>query len=90
MEKSYSQEEDCIKLAHIFKVQLGEKIDYYNLGNIPGGKYLSSFRINNGEYMFNGRYLPFYFKFNKIISQGTTPNLNVFEMIFSPLLTTTN
>ena len=67
MNEYYSKAEDCYFLASKLKKKLGNKIDFYGSTNIeiPSGKYLSSYRRNNGEYMHNGHYLPFYFKFSK-------------------------
>lgn len=67
MSELYSKAEDCNLLANKLKKKLGDKIDFYGSTyiEIPSGKYLSSYRINNGEYMFNGQCLPFYFKFSE-------------------------
>ena len=67
MNEYYSKAEDCYLLASKLKKKLGNKIDFYGSTNIeiPSGKYISSYRRNNGEYMHNGHYLPFYFKFSK-------------------------
>ena len=50
-----------------FAVLSRDKIDFYGSTyiEIPSDKYLSSYRKNNGEYMFNGQWLPFYFKFSE-------------------------
>lgn len=67
MKEAYSKMEDCYLLAKKLKKELGNKIDFYGstLNGISRGKYLSSYRRNNGEYMFNGHCLPFYFKFSE-------------------------
>lgn len=67
MSEYYSKAEDCYRLAIKLKKKLGDKIDFYGSWyiEIPSGKYLSSYRKNNGEYMFDGHYLPFYFKFSE-------------------------
>ena len=67
MSEYYSKAEDCHLLARKLKKALGSKIDFYGSTNIeiPSGKYLSSHRKNNGEYMHNGHTLPFYFKYSK-------------------------
>ena len=67
MSEYYSKAEDCYLLASKLKKKLGNKIDFYGSTNIeiPSGKYLSSYRRNNGEYMHNEHYLPFYFKFSE-------------------------
>lgn len=67
MTEFFSKTEDCYILARKLKKELGNKIDFYGTTyiEIPSGKYLSSYSRNNGEYMFNGQYLPFYFKFSK-------------------------
>lgn len=66
MSEYYSKAEDCYLLSKKIKKELGSKIDFYGSTNIeiPSGKYLSSYRKNNGEYIFNGHTLPFYFKFS--------------------------
>ena len=69
-EEIYSSAEDCYELSKELKEKLGKKIYFYgSLYNpTPNGKYLSSYRINNGEYMsYNMKALPFYFKFAKNI-----------------------
>jgi hypothetical protein len=67
MSESYSKEIDCNLLASKLKKKLGNKIDFYGsmYKETPSGKYLSSYRRNNRESMFNGRCLPFYFKFSE-------------------------
>ena len=67
MSELFSKAEDCSLLASRLKKKLGDKIDFYGSTyiEIPNGKYLSSYRKNNGEYMFNGQWLPFYFKFSE-------------------------
>lgn len=67
MSDLYSKAEDCNLLASKLKKKLGDKIEFYGSTyiEIPSGNYLSSYRRNNDEYMFNGQSLPFYFKFSK-------------------------
>lgn len=67
MSDLYSKAEDCNLLANKLKKKLGDKIDFYGSTyiEIPSGKYLSSYRRNNGEHIFNGQCLPFYFKFSE-------------------------
>lgn len=67
MSELFSKAEDCSLLASRLKKKLGDKIDFYGSTyiEIPSDKYLSSYRKNNGEYMFNGQWLPFYFKFSE-------------------------
>ncbi len=67
MSEMYSKAEDCSLLAAKLKDKIGYKIVFYGYTNtpLPSGKYLSSYRINNGEQMFNGQCLPFYFKYSK-------------------------
>ncbi len=67
MGELFSKAKDCSILASMLKKKLGNKIDFYGSTyiEVPSGKYLSSYRRNNGEYMFNGQWLPFYFKFSK-------------------------
>lgn len=67
MSELFSKAEDSHLLARKLKKKLGDKIDFYGPTyiEIPSGKYLSSYRRNNGEYMFNGHCLPFYFKFSE-------------------------
>ena len=67
MSELFSKAEDCNLLASKLKRKLGDKIGFYGSTyiEIPSGEYLSSYRRNNGEYMFNGQCLPFYFKFSK-------------------------
>lgn len=67
MSELFSKAKDCNLLASKLKKQLGDKIDFYGSTyiEIPSGKYLSLYRRNNGEYMFNGQCLPFYFKFSE-------------------------
>lgn len=67
MSELFSKAEDCSLLASRLNKKLGDKIDFYGSTyiEIPSGKYLSSYRRNNGEYMFNGQWLPFYFKFSE-------------------------
>ena len=67
MNELFSKAEDCHLLASKLKKKLGKKIDFYGSTHqeISSGKYLSSYRRNNGEYMFNGHCLPFYFKFSE-------------------------
>ena len=54
-------------LAKKLKQKLKNKIDFYGSTNtpLPSGKYLPTYRRKNGEYMFNGHCLSFYFKFSK-------------------------
>ena len=81
----FSKEEDCYILAKKLKKTLGNKIDFYGSIRtpIPSGKYLSSYRKNNGEHMFNGHCLPFYFKFSNNeflrIGVGANYSCNSFE-----------
>ena len=68
MEELYSKAEDCYELSKKLKKELGNKIDFYGFmyTYIPSGKYLSSYRKMNGEYMsYNAHALPFYIKFAK-------------------------
>ena len=60
---SLVDDDDLSKL----KKKLGDKIDFYGSTyiEIPSGKYLSLYRINNHENMYYGKCLPFYFKFSK-------------------------
>ena len=63
----FSKTEDCNLLASKLKKELENKIDFDNSTNIeiPNGKYLSLYRINNQEDMHYGKWLPFYLKFSK-------------------------
>ena len=67
MNEFYSKTEDCYLLAGKLKKELENKIEFWGstYQEVPSGKYLSSYRRNNGEYMFNGQYIPFYFKFSE-------------------------
>ena len=67
MNEFYSKTEDCYILAGKLKKGLENKIEFWGstYQEVPSGKYLSSYRRNNGEYMFNGQYIPFYFKFSE-------------------------
>lgn len=67
MNDMVSKTKDCYLLAKKLKQKLRNKIDFYGSTNtpLPSGKYLSTYRRKNGEYMFNGHYLSFYFKFSK-------------------------
>ena len=67
MSELFSKAEDCNLLATKLKKKLGDKIDFYGstYNGIISGYYLSSYRRNTGEYMFNGYVLPFYFKFSE-------------------------
>ena len=67
MNEFYSKTEDCYQLAGKLKKELENKIEFWGstYQEVPSGKYLSSYRRNNGEYMFNGQYIPFYFKFSE-------------------------
>ena len=67
MNEFYSKTEDCYLLAGKLKKELENKIEFWGstYQEVPSGKYLSSYRRNNREYMFNGQYIPFYFKFSK-------------------------
>ena len=67
MNEFYSNIEDCYLLAGKLKKELENKIEFWGstYQEVPSGKYLSSYRRNNGEYMFNGQYIPFYFKFSE-------------------------
>lgn len=66
MHEMFSKAEDCSFLAKKIIKKLGNKIEFDGAirTGIPSGKYLSSYRKNNGEYMFNGKWLPFYLKFS--------------------------
>lgn len=78
MNEFYSKTEDCYLLAGKLKKELENKIEFWGstYQEVPSGKYLSSYRRNNGEYMFNGQYIPFYFKFseNKFLRIGVGSN----------------
>ena len=67
MNEFYSKTEDCYLLAGKLKKELENKIEFWGstYQEVPSGKYLSSYRRNNGEYMFNGQYISFYFKFSE-------------------------
>ena len=67
MNEFYSKTEDCYLLAGKLKKELENKIEFWGstYQEVPSGKYLSSYRRNNGEYIFNGQYIPFYFKFSE-------------------------
>ena len=67
MNEFYSKTEDCYLLAGKLKKELENKIEFWGstYQEVPSGKYLSSYRRKNGEYMFNGQYIPFYFKFSE-------------------------
>lgn len=67
MSEIYSNEDDCYLLAKELMKKLKNKIDFFRpmRTSIPSGKYLSSYRRNNKESMFNGRWLLFYFEFSK-------------------------
>ena len=67
MSEFFSKAEDCSLLASKLKKKLGDKIDFYGSTyiEIPSGKYLSLYRINNHENMYYGKCSPFYFKFSK-------------------------
>ena len=67
MNEFYSKTEDCYLLAGKLKKELENKIEFWGstYQEVPSGKYLSSYRRNNGEYLFNGQYIPFYFKFSE-------------------------
>ena len=67
MNEFYSKTEDCYLLAGKLKKELENKIEFWGstYQEVPSGKYLSSYRRNNGEYMFNGQYIPFYFKYSE-------------------------
>ncbi len=67
MEERYSNKEDCYKLALLLKKELKDKIDFYGSINtsVPSGKYLSSYRKKTGENLYNGKCLPFYFKYKE-------------------------
>ena len=67
MKEMFSKTNDCYLLAKKMKQKLRNKIDFYGSINtpLPSGKYLSTYRRKNGEYMFNGHCLSFYFKFSK-------------------------
>lgn len=67
METIYSQADDCLELAGKLKYQLKEKITFLTSTyiNTPCGKYLSSYRRNNGECMLDGKWLEFDYKFCK-------------------------
>ena len=78
MNEFYSKTEDCYLLAGKLKKELENKIEFWGstYQEVPSGKYLSSYRRNNGEYMFNGQYIPFYFKFseNEFLKIGVGSN----------------
>lgn len=67
MVELFSKAEDCHALSKKLMGKLGNKICFYTstYNEVPCGKYLSSYRRNNGEYMFDGQCMPFYFKFSK-------------------------
>jgi hypothetical protein len=67
MSELFSKAEDCNLLASKLKKKLGDKIDFYGTTyiEIPSGNYLSLYRRNNGEHMFNGQCLLFNFKFSE-------------------------
>ena len=67
MNEFYSKTEDCYLLAGKLKKELENKIEFWGstYQEVPSGKYLSSYRRNNREYMFNGQYISFYFKFSE-------------------------
>jgi len=67
MSEMYSNEDDCYLLAKELMKKLKNKIDFFRPmhTSIPSGKYLSSYRRNNKENMFNGHWLLFYFEFSK-------------------------
>ena len=67
MNEFYSKTEDCYLLVGKLKKELENKIEFWGstYQEVPSGKYLSSYRRNNGEYIFNGQYIPFYFKFSE-------------------------
>ena len=67
MKEMFSKTNDCYLLAKKMKQKLRNKIDFYGSINtpLPSGKYLSKYKKKNGEYMFNGHCLSFYFKFSK-------------------------
>lgn len=52
-------------LADKLKQNLEGKIVFYNQKHILNGKYLSSYRMNNGENMSNGKCIPFFLDFSK-------------------------
>lgn len=66
MSEIFSKVEDCYFLAKRLIKKLGNKIEFDGAIRTatPSGKYLSSYRRNNKEYMFNGQWVPFYFKFS--------------------------
>ena len=67
MVELFSKAEDCHALSKKLMGKLGNKICFCNstYNEVPWGIYLSPYRRNNGEYMFNGRCLPFCFKFSE-------------------------
>ena len=66
MSEIISKAEDCYKLARKLQDSLESKIDFYGVLYIDvlSGKYLSEYRKNNGEHIFEGNGVPFFIKFS--------------------------
>jgi len=67
MNEIFSNALDCNLLACKLEEKFKDKIDFFGstYQQFISCKYLSSYRRNSGEYMFNGHWVPVYFKFNK-------------------------
>lgn len=81
MSNMYSNANDCRELSIMLYRNLSDKIDFYGSTfiNTPSGKYLSSYRKNQGEYLFQGNYIPFYYKY----SNGEFLRFSVGSTIYS-------
>ena len=67
MKEMCSKPEDCHELSNKLKKELNNKIKFLSFTYLeyPCGEYLSSYRKNKGEYIFNAHTLPFYLKYSK-------------------------